>query len=193
MKPKQHKRKLPFRNRQTLLKSIGAQSDAVRKLETAADCSLGFAFRNLQTNRDIFAMLNHVRWLSGAMLNGKPALSPKQIDLQLAVLGIAFLAKLADGDHKFFSRLAASLQYGRKPSPHKLSADILRFGLNENCGTTSQPCNPRKLLAYLQNRKHTFTINHDSDIPGKLRKTCKKIGFVLTAAKRGRPRNNSHR
>jgi hypothetical protein len=178
------KKKIQKTSRQSLAKKIFAEPDLIKKHYIAYGQSIDFGFLTVpESDLDIFAFVRRARWLLKSWREQRPKMRAAAV----SSIGAVILTLIGENDHKFFSRLAAIIQFDRKPgSPHKLYCDILRFchgcfdnGFSKPQGTSKNPCDGMALTAYLKSRGHRFS-GYENQVPRTLRAACKKLGIVLT-------------
>jgi hypothetical protein len=171
------------KSRQTLAKKIFNQPDLIQKCNIAFGQTVNFSYfrGGPQIEADVFAFLNHAKFLA-ERIQGKNS-SERDNKMNCATmssLGLSILGRVVDSDHKFFSRLAAMIQFVRKPDNNKLYCDILGFCYYHNdVGTAKRPCDAKALTKYLKKRGHNFS-GYENQVPRTLRAVCKKLGIVLT-------------
>lgn len=178
--------------RKTLAKAIASEDRIPDKLQLALGQELsGGRLHIPSSDEELFAFIRHVKWM-GQWIRGSAGRSEEEKKLfapNLHRLGLVITAAVsADPEgHKFFSKLASSLQYSRGPKRHRLYSDILAFCHRENCGAADKPCDGLRLASHLRKRGHKFGDAHDNQVPRTLRATCKKLGILLARSTISRP------
>ena len=97
---------------------------------------------------------------------------------------------ITERNHKFFARMAATLQFNRNPEEHKLYSNILGFCAINECGTKESPCERWDLLDHLKKSDHKFDQATPTTFPRGLYDVCKELGVYLTPGTIGRPRKS---
>lgn len=201
-------------SRKTLARLIRAEPDIRRKLVIAADIDYRLPAWHIsqepgtqkatgakdvlplyRTNAELLGLVEELRRCVGSV-SADTAGDTSEAEIIHPVvyeIGMAASVAILCDDYNFFSRMAAILQHGRRPNPHRLYYDLLLFCLMNDCGTQRSPCNPWELLDYLRAYGHTFTQTDDNQLPRTLHALCRRLGIHLLARKPGRPRKNLQR
>lgn len=174
-----------MKTRKSLAKKIAAEPDLIKKRDIAFGQSIQFNYHSLpKSELDTFAFLRQTRFLAGLFSEkNRDKRDSKMTVAAMSSIGAVIVTLINNNDHKFFSRLAAMMQFGRMPdSPHKLYCDILRYcygnGFDEPTGTEKNPCDGMKLTVYLKAQGHRFS-GYENQVPRTLRAICKKIHVIL--------------
>lgn len=198
------------RTRNSLAKSIAKETTIGRKWSMAIGQSLFDKFppdselelQSILTKWRILKMMktgdeatNPLRDPMIVFVGEKLSLTRQGMLEEFASLGYKVATAIMDGQHRFFSRLAAKVQFDRWPNDkwsndHKIYAAILEFCYWSSSGTAKRPCDLRLLYNHLMKRGYTFGDDLIDQIPRTLRKTCSKLGVVCLKSK-GRKFNDS--
>lgn len=182
------KRKLEQKTtRQSLLKRISAETDLRRKLDIATGRATHFPFwRKQESELENFSFLHKAQALAKRYVGKTPA-ETRTTNKNFTEIGFNLfpvLAAIKDNDHKFFSRIAAMIQYSRKLESRKTYCDILTFCNRNKCGTPQNPCDGKALTAHVRSHGQKFGEDkmqgYENQVPRALRDICKKLGIILT-------------
>jgi len=181
--------------RQSLAKEVAARESIFEKWFRAAGYGLIGDLTVPKTDAELFYFLERVRQSHAWLMDSRGNMPPERAKMfrrRMANLGCVMMAAMVEpAEQRFFDRLIAILRYNRRPGRHQLYTDILTFCVESDphskvVGTKENPCDPLKLLEYLNKRRRVISPQNDNEILRTLRATCKKLGVFLTSARRGR-------